>query len=80
MHGRQMPAMIAGVVGVAAILLAAGVPLARLLPLALLAACPLMMLVMMRGMNQGGHDLRHRDQQPSGPAGDRAPGNHRWDG
>lgn len=42
---------------VAAVLIAAGVPLAAFLPFVFVLACPLMMVVMMRGM--GGMHGRH---------------------
>lgn len=63
---------------VAAVLIAAGVPLASFLPFVFLLACPLMMIVMMRGMGgmHGGredhtghgceHDPTHTAQPPAG--------------
>jgi choline-glycine betaine transporter len=39
-----------GAAAIAAILIAFGAPLASLLPFAIVLACPLMMIVMMRGM------------------------------
>ncbi len=46
--------IIAGAVALAG-LWAFGVPLGRALPYAILLACPLMMVFMMRGMDHGGH-------------------------
>jgi len=49
---------------VAAVLIAAGVPLAAFLPFVLVLACPLMMVVMMRGM--GGMHGMHRGEDHTG--------------
>lgn len=38
-----------------------GVPLAALAPALLVLACPLMMVLMMKGMHGGGDDSRRRD-------------------
>jgi len=75
---RMLPYLAAAAV-VAAILIAVGAPLASLLPFALLLLCPLMMVVMMRGMSRShgqdrsGQDAEHdpapkTDQvRPAGP-------------
>lgn len=49
---------------VAAVLIAAGVPLAAFLPFILVLACPLMMVVMMRGM--GGMHGMHSGEDHTG--------------
>jgi hypothetical protein len=57
MHGKTMTyVLVAGAALVAGLLLA-GSPVQALLPFVLLLACPLMMIVMMRGM--GGHGDGH---------------------
>lgn len=48
-HQKMVPYLV-GAVAVAAVLSVFGVPLAALLPFAVLLACPLMMFFMMRGM------------------------------
>jgi len=53
-HCNKMLPYLLGAAAVAAILSVAGVPLGNLLPFAVVLACPLMMLFMMRGM-AGGH-------------------------
>jgi len=48
--------------------LAFGLPLANLLWVGVILACPLMMFFMMRGMGGGsgsGHDSKHDDRHPS---------------
>ena len=50
-HNRMFPYLAAGAV-VAAVLIAVGAPFASLLPFALVLACPLMMVVMMRSMSR----------------------------
>lgn len=57
MH-KQLPTYVIMAGAVAAVLVLAGVPLVTLLPLAMMPACPLMMILMMRGMSGmgGGHD------------------------
>lgn len=53
--------MVLGAAAVLAIALLAGVPLESALPLAILLACPLMMVTMMASMNGGhGHGHGHR--------------------
>lgn len=54
---RMLPYLAAAAV-LAAVLIAVGAPLASLLPFALLLLCPLMMVVMMRGMS-GSHGKDH---------------------
>jgi hypothetical protein len=63
MNGNRIPTYVLVAVVVAGILVIAGVPLATLLPLALLLVCPLMMLVMMRGMGHGGDRSEHQPRQ-----------------
>jgi hypothetical protein len=52
-------------VAAAIVLVVAGVSAARLLTLAGVLACPLMMVLMMRSM--AGHDGAHRDSAGAGP-------------
>lgn len=63
-YGQYAIAVAIALVGV----LALGMPLATLIWLALVAACPLMMFFMMRGMHgqdmHGGHDCETRDEEP----------------
>ena len=59
MHARYMRYLLVGAAALVAGLLIAGSPVQSLLPLLLLLACPLMMVVMMRGM--GGHGSGHED-------------------
>ena len=54
MQQNRMFPYLAGAALIAAVLIAIGAPLASLLPFALLLACPLMMVFMMRGMS-GSH-------------------------
>jgi len=64
---------------VAAVLIAAGVPLASILPFVVLLACPLMMIVMMRGMggmhgggeNHTGHGCEHDPTRTTQPPASR---------
>ena len=49
-HTNRMTPWLIGAAAIAAILIAFGAPLASLLPFAIVLACPLMMIVMMRGM------------------------------
>ena len=55
-HSNRMVPWLVGAAAVAAVLIAAGAPLASLLPFAIVLACPLMMFVMMRGMSGTQHD------------------------
>jgi hypothetical protein len=58
-HCNRMLPWLLGAAALAAVLVAFGVPLASLLPFVFLLVCPLMMLVMMRGMSGmhgGGED------------------------
>lgn len=50
---KHVTSMLGGGAVVLAVLWLAGVPLATALPYALLLACPLMMIAMMRSMNGG---------------------------
>ena len=58
MTHNRMPTYLLAAAAIAAVLVIAGVPLAGLLPFALVLVCPLMMIFMMRGMGgkQGGSD------------------------
>lgn len=60
MNKNQIATYAAGVVAVGLVLAALGVQFAALVPYAVLLACPLMMLVMMRGMH--GSHRQHEDQ------------------
>lgn len=51
MQRNQLLTFLIAAAAVAAVLVIAGVPLAAFLPFALLLACPLMMIFMMRGMS-----------------------------
>ena len=62
---RMLPYLL-GAAAVGAVLVAVGVPLGSLLPFVVVLACPLMMVVMMRGMHGGssgedhtGHGCEH---------------------
>jgi Protein of unknown function (DUF2933) len=55
LHDRMLTYLLAAV-AIGTVLAIAGVPLAALLPYALLLACPLMMIFMMRGMGGDGED------------------------
>lgn len=77
-HNRMFP-YLAAAAAAAAVLIAIGAPFASLLPFALLLACPLMMVVMMRGMSgshgtedhpgEGSeHDSTRKVETPPGPA------------
>lgn len=61
---NRMTPWLIGAAAIAAILMAFGAPLASLLPLAIVLACPLMMIVMMRGM--GGMRGRAEDHTGHG--------------
>lgn len=52
MHSNRVLPYLAAAAVVAVALLALGAPVASLLPLAALLACPLMMVFMMRGMSR----------------------------
>ena len=52
---RMFPYLV-GAAAVAAVLALLGVPLGAVVPFAVVLACPLMMIVMMRGMGGGGED------------------------
>jgi len=57
MHGTRMRYLLVAAGALVVGLLAAGTPVRSLLPLLLLLACPLMMVIMMRGMGgHGSHD------------------------
>ena len=57
MHGKTMRYVLVAAAALVAGLLLAGSPVQAVLPFLLLLACPLMMIVMMRGM--GGHGDGH---------------------
>ena len=74
MHQNRMFPYLIGAALVAAVLIAVGAPLASLLPFALVLACPLMMVFMMRGMsgNHGhedhtGHGCEHDPTRKAEP-------------
>jgi uncharacterized membrane protein YfcA len=64
---KHTPLFVGIAAGIVIGLLLAGASLSALLPWAIILLCPLMMLVMMRGMghDSAGHD--HRDQQAGDP-------------
>ena len=59
MHGTHMRYLLVAAGALVVGLLVAGTPLQSLLPFVLVLACPLMMIVMMRGM--GGRSGEHGD-------------------
>jgi hypothetical protein len=60
MHGTHMRYLLVAAGALVVGLLVAGTPLQSLLPFVLLLACPLMMIVMMRGMGgRAGHGGVH---------------------
>jgi type III secretory pathway component EscV len=66
--------MLLGAAGVLAIALAAGVPLESALPLAILLACPLMMVVMMATTGDGhGHGTRPDTEDRTDPTSGSTP-------
>lgn len=74
-HSSRYFPYLVGAAVVAAVLIAVGAPLASLLPFALVLACPLMMILMMRGMSgmrQGedhaGHGCEHDPTRKAEPA------------
>lgn len=71
-HSNLIPFGVAAIVGV--VLLAfIGVPVWSYLPfIAIFAVCPLMMMLMMRGMNHGGGSTRDESGEEA-----RAPSGHR---
>ncbi|MEV0405380.1 DUF2933 domain-containing protein [Actinoallomurus sp. NPDC050550] len=78
MNSRQLPiyalALAVLIVGLAA----AGVPLSSIFFVLLVLACPLMMLVMMRGMtNRDGQGREDRQDDPSGHRHDQRPASGR---
>ena len=65
MHSNRILPCLAAAAVVAVALIALGAPVASLLPLAALLACPLMMVFMMRGMSRSHGDAeRASDQVP----------------
>jgi choline-glycine betaine transporter len=77
-HNRMIPYLAVAAV-VAAMLIAVGAPLTSLLPFALLLACPLMMIVMMRTMSSShgsedhtGHGCDHDPTLKAKPPVDHA--------
>ncbi len=59
MHSSRYFPYLVGAAAIAAVLIAVGAPLASLLPFAIVLACPLMMIFMMKGMagmHGGGED------------------------
>jgi hypothetical protein len=78
MRAKNLPTMVVGALVVVVVFALLGVPPERLLPWALVLACPLMMLVMMRGMHGGeqGHS-RQDDPQASRTTSEQAPSDQR---
>jgi Protein of unknown function (DUF2933) len=73
MQHNRMPTYLLAAAAVAVALVIAGIPLAVLLPYALLLACPLMMILMMRGMGathsgSQDHTGHGREHDPTGPS------------
>ena len=77
-HSNRMVPWLVGAAALAALLIAVGAPLASLLPFAIVLACPLMMVFMMKGtagMHGGedhtGHGCEHdptrRTEPPTTP-------------
>ena len=75
-HCNRMVPYLVGAAAIAAVLAVLGVPLGALLPFGVVLLCPLMMIVMMRGMSGMGHEdhtghgcehdaTRHRVQDQS---------------
>ena len=62
-HYNRMLPYLAGAAAVAVVLAVLGVPLGALLPFAFVLVCPLMMVLMMRGMSgmHGGEDHTGHD-------------------
>ena len=69
MHGTSMRYLLVGAAALVVGLLIAGTSLQSLLPYALILACPLMMVFMMRGM--GGHTDHGAEHAQARPARDR---------
>jgi hypothetical protein len=75
MHSNRVVPWLVGAAALAALLIAFGAPLAPLLPFAVLLACPLMMVFMMRGMagmhgrseDHTGHGCEHDPTRPAEP-------------
>ena len=75
MQHDRIPTYLLAAAAIAAVLAIVGVPLAALLPYALLLACPLMMIFMMRGMtgmgsgreNHTGHGCEHDPTRKAEP-------------
>jgi choline-glycine betaine transporter len=74
MDSKSFPVLI-GAAAVAAVLVAFGAPLAALLPFAVVLACPLMMIFMMKGMagrhsrgeDHTGHGCEHDPTRTAEP-------------
>ena len=75
-HRRMFPYLF-GAAALAAVLIAFGVPVASVLPFAVLLACPLMMVFMMRGMagahNNEDHTGHGCDHDPTSNADQKPP-------
>lgn len=75
-HSSRYFPYLVGAAVVAAVLIGVGAPWASLLPFALLLACPLMMILMMRGMSgmhhsaddHTGHGCEHDPTRKAGSA------------
>jgi hypothetical protein len=74
-HSNRMLPYLLGVAAIAAVLMAVGAPFASLLPFAVVLACPLMMVFMMKGMSgahgggegHAGHGCEHGPARRSDP-------------
>jgi len=74
-HSNRMVPWLVAAAAVAALLIAFGAPLASLLPFAIVLACPLMMVFMMRGMagmhgsreDHTGHGCEHDPTRKAEP-------------
>jgi choline-glycine betaine transporter len=74
-HSNRLVPWLVAAAAVAALLVAFGAPLASVLPFAIVLACPLMMVFMMRGMagmhgsseDHTGHGCEHDPTRPVEP-------------
>ena len=83
MNRNQFPTWVVAAAVVAVALAVVGVPLGALLPFAVLLACPLMMVFMMRGMHggeggcHGGHENHSSHEDHTGHGCEHDPTRHR---
>lgn len=79
MKTSQIPSYVTAGAVIAMVLAALGVPLTALIPFAVLLACPLMMILMMRGMggmhgqgeDHSGHGCEHDPTRSAGSSSHR---------